>query len=132
MIALRKPAARLARSHTRPSGDGQYAEGGVLKNTRTNCVNAQKVAVKSELAAWSKSAPAKVLSFRTGISESRIHDWRSGRFGANAATMEVVRADRLANARAQIEQARAVIRQSLGPLADLYPDAVDKIAGGKP
>jgi succinylglutamate desuccinylase len=95
----------------------------VTVNPEANCVNA-------ELKAWASSAPAKVLALRTGISKSRIYDWRTERFGANAATMEVVRADRLANARAQIEQAKAVIRLSLGPMADLYPDAVEQVLKG--
>jgi hypothetical protein len=101
------------------------------KNTRTLCVNAQKNVVKPELSAWANSAPAKVLAARTGISESRIYDWRSGRFGANAATLEIVRADRFAAAKAQLAQARAVIRQSLGPLADLYSDAIERVLGGE-
>jgi hypothetical protein len=116
--------------HARPSGDGHHAEGQVGTYTRRVTVNPDAFCVNAELKAWASSAPAKVLSLRTGISKSRIYDWRTERFGANAATMEIVRADKLANARAQIEQGRAVIRQSLGPLADLYPDAVNRILEG--
>lgn len=99
--------------------------------TRRVTVNPDAKKVNVELAIWAKSAPAKVLSLRTGISQSRIYDWRSERFGANAATMEIVRRDRLGHARAQIEQAKAVIRQSLGELAELYPDAVEQVLRGK-
>jgi hypothetical protein len=101
------------------------------KNTEPVTVNLERFCVNSELKAWAESAPAKVLQFRTGISASRIYDWRSGRFGANASTLEIIRRDKLAFAREQMEQARAVIRQSLGPMADLYPDAVERVLGGE-
>jgi hypothetical protein len=120
-----RPASFSDRQHRQLSASEKH----MRTYTRGITVNPATIAVKNELAAWAKSAPAKVLSIRTGISQGRIYDWRSERFGANAATLEVIRNDKVSEARRQIIEARAVIRQSLGAMADLYPDAIDKIMG---
>lgn len=109
----------------------QYAEKLMGTNTRSITVKPEAFAVKSELAAWAKSDQAKVLSIRTGISVGRIYDWRSERFGANAVTLEIIRAGRLREAKRRISEAKAIIRQSLGELANLDPDAVEKIVRGQ-
>lgn len=111
----------------------QYAEKTGMKTTRKIFLNEQKVIRKREIATWAKSDVPKVLSREIVIlSESRIYKLRAGLDDVSTSSWEAIKAHRLARAHRQMAEARAVIRQSLGPLTDLYPDAIERVLDGKP
>lgn len=121
----------------RPSGDGHCAEGYMPNTRRKFFLNEQNVVIAREAAAWAKCDVPKVLSrelpeYGAKISESRVYKLRAGTDGVSASTWEAIKAHRLARALRQRAEAEAVIRQSLGELAELYPDAVEQVLrGGK-